>query len=373
MKIMLKRFEVENFRGFSGKWVLNLESAQYSFNQSVVYNGLVKNALVYGVNGAGKTTLGVALFDVVSHLTDNHAISSAMVTPFCNLRSGEQKSVFKFVFKRGEGELVYSYAKGAARNLLYEKLQVDGRVIVDWDYTSSESDKHYVLSESIGGLRVDLADDKLSVVKFIARNTPTGVALGVSDVIDFVSRMLWFRNLDTRNYAGLQPGEADIVKTIYDHNALSKLEQFLKDNEIKYNLAFRENNGQMYIAAMFDSGKEVDAMQIASSGTKSLILYFAWSVTAFDRASLVFIDEFDAFLHLGAAINIVSNLNSHVNFQSIVTSHNVALLSNAITRPDCCFVIGKKKIASFSENSDRVIREAHNLEKMYVNGLFAES
>ena len=53
MKIMLKRFEVENFRGFSGKWVLNLESAQYSFNQSVVYNGLVKNALVYGINGAG--------------------------------------------------------------------------------------------------------------------------------------------------------------------------------------------------------------------------------------------------------------------------------------------------------------------------------
>lgn len=371
MKIMLKRFEVENFRGFSGKWVLNLESAQYSFNQSVVYNGLVKNALIYGINGAGKTTLGVALFDVVSHLTDNRAMSSTMLTPFCNLQSGVTRSEFKFVFKRGDGELVYSYAKGSARNLLHERLQLDDKVIVDWDYTSSSN--HYVDSESIGGLRVDLVDDKLSVVKFIARNTPTGVALGVSDVIDFVSRMLWFRNLDTRNYAGLQPGEADIIKTIYEHNALSKLEKFLEDNEIEYNLAFRDNNGQINIVAIFDSGKEVDVMQIASSGTKSLILYFAWSVTAFDTASLVFIDEFDAFLHLGVSINIVSDLNSHVNFQSIVTTHNVALLSNAITRPDCCFVIGKKKIASFTENSDRVIREAHNLEKMYVNGLFSES
>ena len=371
MKIMLKRFEVENFRGFSGKWVLNLESAQYSFNQSVVYNGLVKNALVYGINGAGKTTLGVALFDVVSHLTDNHPMNSTMLTPFCNLQSGVSRSEFKFVFKRGDEELVYSYTKGSARNLLHEKLQLDEKVIVDWDYASSG--KHYVDSESIGGLHVDLADDKLSVVKFIARNTPTGVALGVSDVIDFVSRMLFFRNLDSRTYAGLLPGEAGTVQTIYEHNALPKLERFLQNNEIKYKLAFRDDNGQICIVAMFDSGKEVNIMQIASSGTRSLILYFAWSVAAFDTASLVFIDEFDAFLHLGTAINIVSDLNSHVNFQSIVTTHNVALLSNAITRPDCCFEIGKEKIASFAENSDRVIREAHNLEKMYVNGLFSKS
>ena len=294
-----------------------------------------------------------------------------MLTPFCNLQSGVSRSEFKFVFKRGDGELVYSYAKGSARNLLHEKLQVDEKVIVDWDYASSGN--HYVDSESTGGLRVDLTGDKLSVVKFIARNTPTGVALGVSDVIDFVSRMLFFRNLDSRTYAGLQPGEADTVQTIYEHNALHKLEQFLQKNEIKYKLAFRDDNGQICIVAMFDSGKEVNIMQIASSGTSSLILFFAWSVAEFDTASLVFIDEFDAFLHLGTAINIVSDLNSHANFQSIVTTHNVALLSNAITRPDCCFVIGKKKIASFTENSDRVIREAHNLEKMYVNGLFSES
>ena len=372
MKLMLKRFEVENFRGFSGKWVLNLEAAQYGFNQSVVYNGLVKNALIYGNNGTGKTTLGVAMFDVVSHLTDNHAMSPSMLMPFCNLQSGASEAEFTFVFKRGEGELVYSYAKGSSRNLLREILKVDGKVIVNWDYTPSGV--RYVERTLIGNLRIDLSDDRLSIIKYIARNTPEGTVPGISELIDFVTHMLWFRNLDTRNYAGMQPGESNIIETLHGHDALPMLEKFLKEQHgIEYKLIFRDNNGQVYIAVIFDNGKEVDLAQIASSGTQSLILYFAWRITAFEAASLVFIDEFDAFLHFSSSLAVIQDLKSHTNFQTIVTTHNVALLSNETTRPDCCFVIGKKKIASFAENSDRVIREAHNLEKMYVNGLFAET
>lgn len=94
---------------------------------------------------------------------------------------------------------------------------------------------------------------------------------------------------------------------------------------------------------------------------------------AFGKASLVFIDEFDAFLHFKSAEMIVRDLIAHTSFQSILTTHNVALLRNEITRPDCCFVLGAKKLASFAENSDKKIREAHNLEKMYVNGFFSES
>jgi hypothetical protein len=371
MKLMLKRFEVENFRGFSGKWVFNLEAGQYGFTQSVVYNGLVKNALIYGYNGAGKTTLGVAMFDIVSHLTDNQAIPSFMLMPYCNLQSGASEAVFKFVFKRGEGELVYSYAKDQSRNLLRETLDVDGREIVNWNY--GPSGRNFVERESIGDLQINLPDDKLSVVKYIARNTPTGTVPAVSELMDFVTHMLWFRNLDTRNYAGMQPGENNIVKTMHDHSALPKLERFLKEHGLDYKLAFHDDNGRMYIAAKYDNGKTADLFSIASSGTISLILYFAWSIMAFDSASLVFIDEFDAFLHFTSSTAIVRDLIAHPNFQSIITTHNVSLLSNAITRPDCCYVIGKTKIASFAENSDRVIREAHNLEKMYVNGLFAES
>lgn len=371
MKLMLKRFEVENFRGFGGRYVFNLEAGQYGFNQAVVYNGIVKNALVYGINGSGKTTLGLALFDVVSHLTDNTPLPRKFLTPFCNLKAGEARAKFQFVFKRGEGELVYSYEKGPAQNLLRETLSVDGEEFVNWDYT--ESSTRFVKSGLAGSLNIELPDDKLSVIKYISKNTPTGVAAEVSELTDFISNMLWFRQLDGRFYAGIRPGEADIVTTIQEHDALSNLEEFLHGHGLDYHLDFRDDNGTTGIVALFDGGKEVDLFQIASSGTISLILYFAWSVMAFDKASLVFIDEFDAFLHFESALTIVRDLTAHTSFQSIVTTHNVSLLSNETTRPDCCFLIGPTKISSFAANSDRKIREAHNLEKMYVNGLFAES
>lgn len=371
MKLILKRFEVENFRGFLGRMVLNLEARQYDFNQAVVYNGVVKNALIYGDNGVGKTSLGFAMFDVVSHLTDNKPLSEKMLLPYLHMNASSDRAKFCFAFKYGEGELVYEYEKGAARNLLRETLKVNERCLVDWEYHSGGS--HYVDKIVAGNLALDLNDDKLSVIKYIYKNTPTGHSLEISDLMNFVTNMLWFRNLDTRSYAGIRPGETNIVATMKEHDALPQLETFLCHHKIEYKLAFRDIDGETKIMALFSNGKEADLMKIASSGTHTLILFFAWSVMAFERASLVFIDEFDAFLHFQSAEKIVRNLTEHANLQSILTTHNVSLLNNDLTRADCCYTLGRTKIASFAENSDRSIRQTHNLEKMYVNGFFAES
>lgn len=58
---MLRRFEVENYRCFSEKLVFDLTSRDYSFNQNLVYNGIVNKAIIYGKNGIGKSVLGFAL------------------------------------------------------------------------------------------------------------------------------------------------------------------------------------------------------------------------------------------------------------------------------------------------------------------------
>lgn len=63
---MLKRFEVENYRCFSEKLVFDLTSRDYSFNQNLVYNGIVNKAIIYGKNGIGKSMLGFALFDIIA-------------------------------------------------------------------------------------------------------------------------------------------------------------------------------------------------------------------------------------------------------------------------------------------------------------------
>ena len=67
---MIKRFEVENFKGFRDNLVFDLSARDYTFNQEIVRNGIVNKAIVYGKNGIGKSSLGIAMFDLVWHLTD---------------------------------------------------------------------------------------------------------------------------------------------------------------------------------------------------------------------------------------------------------------------------------------------------------------
>ena len=58
------------------------------------------------------------------------------------------------------------------------------------------------------------------------------------------------------------------------------------------------------------------------------------------------------------------------NTQVILTTHNTNLLSNDLIRPDCGFIINGKSINSLNKLTEKEIREAHNLEKLYQAGHF---
>ena len=86
---MLKRFEVENFKGFKDRLVFNLESREYEFNKNLIVNNIVNKAIVYGKNGIGKSNLGIALFDIVLHLTDKERMPIKYLTNYLNLDSSK--------------------------------------------------------------------------------------------------------------------------------------------------------------------------------------------------------------------------------------------------------------------------------------------
>ena len=69
---------------------------------------------------------------------------------------------------------------------------------------------------------------------------------------------------------------------------------------------------------------------------------------------------------------VVTELNSRREFQSILTTHNTYLMQNQFTRPDSCFLLTDKHIKSLKKSTERELREAHNLEKMYIGGAFVE-
>ena len=366
---MLKRFEVQNFKGFNNTLVFDLTARDYAFNSGIIKNGIVNKAIVYGKNGVGKSCLGYALFDAVWHLTDKERMPGKYLVNYLNLLSSMTYAIFRFYFQFDDDEVVYEYGKKDQENLIYENITVNGELILRYNYFNKKD--NILPSSLIGDLKIELIDNKLSIVKYIYRNTPTNADSPITKMMMFFENMLWYRSLSDGNaYCGFSNGAAMLVEKLYESGKIREFEKFLHQNDLDYKLEFISINGFHELLADFN-GKKAPFVQIASTGTMTLFLFFIWSF-AFDKISFLFIDEFDAFFHYESAETIVRILNKNKNFQSVLTSHNTYLMQNKLTRPDCCFIMTNQKICSLVDSTDKEIREAHNLEKMYVNGAFNE-
>ena len=102
---------------------------------------------------------------------------------------------------------------------------------------------------------------------------------------------------------------------------------------------------------------------IASTGTQSLELLYFW-IQKMHSASLVFIDEFDAFYHFELSYEVCKRLFD-LDCQVFTSSHNTYLMTNDLLRPDCNFILKDNKIKALCDCTPKELRFAHNIEKIY--------
>lgn len=365
---MLKQFEVSGFKNFKNKISINFSDAHdYKFNNQCVSDGLLSKIIVYGKNSVGKTNLGLAIFDIVSHLTAKN-VTPNLYDYYINsdLKNGLADFYYQFQFE--DNIIDYQYKKNSKRELVYEKLLLDGKLLFEYDYAEKSGDTEGL--KTIAPTLNWAYNDVDSILKYVMNNTVLEKKHPLSKMISFVSNMLWFRSLDENRYIGYKNKSDDYYEFIFDNTILHEFENFLQKAGINEKLVVNtdiDGVKRLY----FDGVTPLPFFKTASSGTKALYTFFYWYKTAKD-VSLMFIDEFDAFYHFELAEVIVSIVEMMKDTQVILTSHNTNLLSNKIMRPDCYFIMTKEKITSFANATTRELREGHNLEKLYMSGEFNE-
>lgn len=365
---MLCKFAVTNYRGFEQKIEWDLTKARdYAFNSFAINNKTVKNGIIYGPNGSGKSNFGLAIFDIVNHLSQKWKKPDYYVN---FAYAGNQKSNvnFEYTFKFDDIILQYFYAKNSQGVLVSEKLIEDSNVVFDKDVGSFYIDeKTFPMDNKIQDSLANNANN-VSILNFLITTYPLREDSSLLKLQKFANSMLWFRSLEEREFIGLQSNVYIIDEYIIKNNLIKDFSKFLNEvSEQKFEFAPPAPDAKQLIC--YIKGKPVLFNLVASTGTHSLTLLYFW-YKQMENASFVFIDEFDAFYHFKLSQNICRKL-FNLKCQLFLTSHNTLLLCNDLLRPDCNFLLDKNEIRALHDCTEKELREGHNIEKLYRGGTFS--
>lgn len=370
---MLKKFKVKGFTSFKEELIFDLSSPNaYAFLSECIKEGVVRSVVIHGKNGVGKSNLGLAIFDIFAHLTD-FKIDENLYRTYLNADLLDDKGIaeFEYTFNFDGNEVVYSYGKTSLHTFVYEKLTIDG---VDIICSNRNVDNTFTcFLPGTESLRNTVSDKSISVLKYIKANTERNnstVNKAFDSLFGFVSKMLYFKCLDSKTYIAEPPKNNNFLIDIIEADKVKEYESFLRECGIDCNLGVEGEGNRRTIVNIYGS-KTYPLPEIWSTGTNSLSLFFSWMMRMqAGQVSFLFIDEFDAFYHYSLSRTVIKYLRNIPPLQFALTTHNPATITTSLLRPDCYFIMDKFGLLPLSARTDRELREAHNLEKMYKANAF---
>jgi len=363
---MLRKFKVSYFKGFGKDFELDFTKTKgYEFNEDCIKNGCVNNVIIYGKNGTGKSNLALAIFDILSHLTDR-PITNNLYTNYLNFNFDEKDehrygATFFYEFEIDSKIVTYSYKKTDYKTLVWEIFKIE-----DKEYASiNRGEKISVYFEGYENLSSCINNPEISVLKYVKDN----VNLILND--DNITFYNFFKYLDKMFlYNSLKNTFQDrneflnfILEKIVSKNKVKDFENFLNESGIECKLSEYEMFDKKIVFKSFS--------EIASDGTVALthLYYCLMNLNEPVSVSFLFLDDFDSFYHSSLSRSIVERLKE-TGVQFVLTTHNTSTMTNDLLRPDCYFVMTKDNIQSFADSTDKDLKEAHNLERMYKSGAF---
>lgn len=364
---MLAKFAVKNFRGFADRIELDLtRHSNYNYNLYAIKNDIIKNGIVYGPNGSGKTNFSMAIFDIVYHMSQKWKEPNYYMN---YTYAGDQylKVEFEYVFRFGEQVVEYNYSKDYHGILTAETMAVDGKQVFKRAEGKFTIDTNaFPIDKSIQRNLADNANN-IPIVNYLLMSIPLAHDHYLIRLQQFVNGMLWFRNLDVREFIGLETGISMIEEYIIRNKLIDDFRRFLLNVSGQEFEFAQPRSGEKVLYCIIDK-KRIPFMAIISTGTKALELLYFW-MQRMGQATFVFIDEFDAFYHFKLAFEVCKILFNK-DCQVFTSSHNTYLMTNDLLRPDCNFILNNNKIKPLVECTEKELRFGHNIEKMFRGNAF---
>ena len=209
--------------------------------------------------------------------------------------------------------------------------------------------------------------NSVSVINFLTASFPFSQDHYIVKLVLFVNSMLWFKNLDSREFIGMETASFNLEEFIIQNHYVDDFAEFLSKVSEQHFIFVTPKEGDKNLYCEI-GGNSIPFLLIASTGTQALELLYVW-IKRMSAASFVFIDEFDAFYHFKLAFEVCKQL-FNLNCQVFTSSHNTYLMTNDLLRPDCNFILQDNKIKPLQACTEKELRFGHNIEKLFRAGAF---
>lgn len=371
---MLVKLTMKNFRCFVEETVIDLNATGYEIlsNKNKTDDNILKGAVFVGGNASGKTTIILALRFLLELLVWQTNLQLVLYKSFYS--DIKERMELEYEFNINNSKIIYRVETDNVR-ILKEILIQDGKTILSRINESAEY--------------VDANNNKITIENI--QNNQSAIRKIYFDTrfIDNEILKLWYDFLTNSVY--IDQSEKVVVtgnldkanKNYFENNGKEEVNEFLKNinynQVVDYTSEYRNKTMQFN----FQNGKEVFLIRedmntalpinMESEGNKTLVEVLPQILQATKNNCMLIIDEFSSAFHNLLEEKIVKYFMENSNkSQMFIVSHSTNLLTNTILRPDQIYTVDyiKGKGSKINRVSDSKPREAQNLEKMYLSGVF---
>ena len=189
---MLTKFQVKNFKKFNDNLVFDLSKKEdYDFNEEVIRNNNINFTLIYGSNGSGKSNLGLAIFDILFHITDYPMPQELYENYLYGNGVLDDKAEFIYNFLFDNDNIEYRYVKKDNYSLIEEEFKINGKTKISMN--REKKDSYFDIPEG-NTLNMDgFFETNLSLIKYILKNNIIKT-VKLDKFFQFINKMNLLRN-----------------------------------------------------------------------------------------------------------------------------------------------------------------------------------
>ena len=367
---MLKSYEINNFKSFKNSTKFDFKKTNYQIlSDTNTQNDILKGMLFVGANASGKSNSIIAIKFLLDCLLGKSDVS---LDSYICLFSYNPIMTLKYNFVIDNIDIEYIVSYQGIDKKLNEDLFLNGTNIFSRDgsvatVNITEQTTHTDVPKNTLFLRDIYFNTKFRGNEILQKWFKF---LSNSVYLDLYSqRAIQYRDIDLSLKSYIEKQGADRINDFFDEY---NFEQHIEyDKTSKGNFVSAESPEKMIYFKRKGIDEPIPYM-LESLGNRTLLQLLPSFFHCIENSGMLLLDEFSSGFHNELEELLIKYfMKKSDKSQLIFVSHSTNLITNSLLRPDQIYSVDFGKDGSCIKRfSSEKPREAQNLEKMYLGGVF---